>query len=99
VILLIGLARLLRQSQADINLHLAVTSRAPGKVGMQQVQDVLGKHCAKLHLIRYDENADLMEMSFVVEFRHLSDLEQTRAALQALSPAMEISFLDNKGIW
>lgn len=99
VVLLIGLARLLRQSQADINLHLAVTSRAPGKIGMQAVQDVLAKHCAKLRLIRYDENADLMEMAFVVEFRHLSDLERTRAALQALSPAMEISFLDNKGIW
>jgi hypothetical protein len=38
-------------------------------------------------------------MAFVVEFRHLTDLERTRAALQALSPAMEISFLDNKGIW
>ncbi|MBN2083900.1 MAG: DUF4956 domain-containing protein [Anaerolineales bacterium] len=99
VILLIGLARLLRQTQADINLHLTVTSRAPGKAGMQQVQEVIGKHCEKLRLIRYDENADRMELSYVVEFRHLADLEKARAALQAISPAMEISFLDNKGIW
>lgn len=99
VILLIGLARLFRQSQADINLHLAVTSRSPGKVGMQQVQGVLEKHCAKLRLIRYDENADLMEIAFVVEFRHLPDLEKARAALQEISSSMEISFLDNKGIW
>jgi hypothetical protein len=35
----------------------------------------------------------------VVEFRHLSDLEQARDALLALSPQMEVSFLDNKGIW
>lgn len=99
VILLVGLAKLLRQSQADMNLHLAVTSRAPGKVGMAQVREVLEKHCANMRLIRYDETGDLMETAFVVEFRHVTDLEKTRAALQELSPAMEISFLDNKGIW
>jgi hypothetical protein len=41
----------------------------------------------------------VIETAFVVEFRHVSDLERARAALQELSPAMEISFLDNKGIW
>jgi hypothetical protein len=99
VILLIGLARLLRQTQADVNLHLSVTSRAPGKVGMGPIREVLEKHCAKLRLIRYDENPEVIETAFVVEFRHVSDLERARAALQELSPAMEISFLDNKGIW
>jgi hypothetical protein len=99
VIVILGLARLLRQTQADINLHLSVTSRAPAKTGMAQIRDVLDTHCAKLRLIRFDENPEVMEAAFVVEFRHLSDLEAARAALQELSPAMEISFLDNKGIW
>ncbi|MBN1439182.1 MAG: DUF4956 domain-containing protein [Anaerolineales bacterium] len=99
VVLLIGLARLLRQTQADINLHLTVSSREPGKIGMSRVREVLEKHCAKLRLIRYDENPDQAETSFVVEFRHISDLEQARASLRELSPEMEISFLDNKGIW
>ncbi len=98
-ILLLGLGRLLRQTQADINLHLAITSRGNNKAGMQQIQETLEKHCSKLRLIRYDENTDVMEMAFVVEFRHLSELEKARDALLALSPAMEISFLDNKGIW
>lgn len=99
VIALIGLARLLRQTQADTNLHLEVASRAPEKVGMSQVMDVLAKHCAKLRLLRYDENAEVLEMSFVVEFRHVADLERARAALQALALSLEISFLDNKGVW
>lgn len=98
-ILLIGLARLLRQSQADVNLHLAITSSGSNKVGMQAVQAALLKHCSKLRLIRYDENTDVTEMAFVVEFRHMSDLDKTRSALLELSPTMEISFLDNKGIW
>jgi hypothetical protein len=98
-ILLLGLARLLRQTQADVNLHLSITSRGSNKAGMQQIQETLEKYCSKLRLIRYDENTEVMEMAFVIEFRHMSDLEKTRDALLALSPAMEISFLDNKGIW
>jgi hypothetical protein len=99
VIAVLGLARLLRQSQADVNLNLSVSSRSPGKVNMQQVTDALEKHCAKLRLLRYDENAEALEMSFVIEFRHTSDLEQARAALLELSDKIEISFMDNKGIW
>ena len=98
-ILLLGLGRLLRQTQSDVNLHLSITNRGSEKTGMQQIQQTLEKYCSKLRLIRYDENSELMELAFVVEFRHLSDLEQARDALLALSPQMEVSFLDNKGIW
>jgi uncharacterized membrane protein YhiD involved in acid resistance len=99
VILVLGLARLLRQSQADVNLNLSVTSREPNKVDMQQVMDALEQHCSKLHLIRYDENTETLEMSFVIEFRHTSNLNQARSALMQLGDGLEISFMDNKGIW
>lgn len=99
VIAVIGLAHLLRQSQADVNLHLALTSRSPNKAELQQVMASLEPHCAKLRLLRYDENAETLELSFVVEFRRTSDLNQARQALLALSPGLEISFLDNKGVW
>jgi len=99
VVLVLGLARLLRQSQADVNLNLSVSSHTPKKVNMQQVMDALEKHCTKLRLLRYDENAEALEMSFVIEFHHTSDLNQARAALLELSEGLEISFLDNKGIW
>jgi len=99
VIVVLGLARLLRQSQSDVNLNLSVSSQKPNKVDMQQVMDALEQHCSKLRLIRYDENAEALEMSFVIEFRHTSDLNQARAALRQLSEELEVSFLDNKGIW
>ncbi len=98
-ILIIGLVRLFRRSQADVNLHLSVTSHNPDKVGMGAVMAALQRHCSKLRLLRYDENQEVLEMSFVVEFRGVSDLERARAALQELSERVEISFLDNKGIW
>ena len=99
VVIIMGLARLLRQTQADVNLHLTVATRGAEKVTLQQVMDVLAQHADKLRLLRYDETPEASEMSFVVEFRHISNLTQTRDALQALSPGLQVSFLDNKGIW
>ncbi|MFN2145926.1 MAG: hypothetical protein ACK2T7_11295, partial [Anaerolineales bacterium] len=60
---------------------------------------ILERHCSKIKLLRFDETAEVLESSFVIEFKRLSDLNQAKAELQALSPAMQISFLDNKGIW
>ena len=99
VVVIIGLARLLRQTQADVNLHLTIASHGSEKVNLQQVMDVLAHHTDKLRLLRYDETPDALEVSFVVEFRHISNLNQARAALQGLSPVLQVSFLDNKGIW
>jgi uncharacterized membrane protein YhiD involved in acid resistance len=99
VIILIGIAKLFRQSQADANLHMEVSSHSPNKIEMPQVMEVLQKYCSKLKLLRYDENEETLEMSFVIEFEHTSDLNQVKQALVDLSPQLRISFLDNKGIW
>jgi hypothetical protein len=98
-ILIIGLARLFRRSQSDLNLHLTIASRNPHKVELEQIMDVLRAHCSKLRLLRFDENADVLEASFVVEFRRVSNLSKTKAAIRALSDSAEITFLDNRGIW
>lgn len=98
-ILVIGLVRLFRKSQSDLNLHLTVASRNPHKVELEQLMDALRAHCSKLKLLRFDENAEVLEASFVVEFRRISNLSQTRAAIRALSDSAEITFLDNRGIW
>jgi uncharacterized membrane protein YhiD involved in acid resistance len=99
VIALIGLSHILRQTQADVNLHLTLGSRSPHKLDVQQVTDLLSKHCAKMRLLRYDQNDEMVEMTFVVEFRHTSDLNRARVELEKLAPSIEISFLDNKGVW
>jgi hypothetical protein len=98
-ILIIGLLRLFRRSQADVNLHLTVASHNPGKIELEQVMDALRPHTSKLKLLRVDETAQALEAAFLVEFRRVSDLNRVRAALKALSEGVEITFLDNKGIW
>ncbi|PKP38963.1 MAG: hypothetical protein CVT98_03970 [Bacteroidetes bacterium HGW-Bacteroidetes-15] len=99
VVVIIGLARLLRQTQADVNLHLTISSNQPEKITVEHAMDILSKHTEKLRLLRFDETPQNIEMSFVVEFRHLSDLNKAKAGLKELSQELNISFLDNKGIW
>ncbi len=98
-IAIIGLTRLFRKSQADVNLHLTVSSQAPQKIDLQQVSGVLERHCSKVKLIRFDENPQVVESSFLVEFKNLDGLNAAREAIKALSDSAEITFLDNKGIW
>lgn len=95
----IGLLHLFRKGGADVNLHLTVSSRNPAKVELEQITSVLEKHCSKIKLLRFDETEEVLETSYVIEFKRVSDLSQAKTALQAISPTMEISFLDNKGIW
>jgi hypothetical protein len=98
-IAVVGLLRLFRTAGADVNLHLTISSQNPGKVDLDQVTAVLEKHCSKIKLLRFDETPEVLESSYVIEFKRVSDLSAAKADLQALSPAMQISFLDNKGIW
>jgi hypothetical protein len=98
-IVIIGLMKLFRNTKADVNLHLTVSNHAPNKVDLVQIMGVLEKHCSKLKLLRFDENPETLETSFVIEFKKVSNLNQAKAELQTLSDTMNISFLDNKGIW
>lgn len=98
-IVIMGLLRLFRNTQSDVNLHLTVSSHNPEKVDLDEITAVLEKHCSKIKLLRFDETAEVLESSYVIEFKRLSNLSQAKSELQALSPAMQISFLDNKGIW
>ncbi|MGD8458674.1 MAG: DUF4956 domain-containing protein, partial [Anaerolineales bacterium] len=98
-IILVGLMKMFRNTKADVNLHLTISSNSPNKVDLDQIMNVLEKHCAKMKLLRFDENPETLESSFVIEFKKISNLNQAKAELQALSDTLDISFLDNRGIW
>ena len=98
-VVVMGLMKLFRNTKADANLHLAVASSAPTKVGLDEITGVLDQHCSQVKLLRYDEDAETLETSFLVEFKRVSDVSQTNAALQALSPGLQVTLLDNRGIW
>jgi hypothetical protein len=98
-IVIAGLLRLFRRQSADFNLHLAVASHNPNRVDMDDILSALGPHCAKLKLMRFDETENDLETTFLVEFRGMDDLRAARAALRHLSSALQITFLENRGLW
>jgi len=98
-IIIIGLSKLFRRTQADVNLHLEVASRNPYKIELEQIMTALQAHTRKLKLLRFDENPESVEASFLVEFGRLANMNDARVALKTLSDQVEITFLDNKGIW
>ncbi len=98
-ILVLGILRLFRGRQADFNLHITVSSSGTGKADFESVVDTLQENCAQMKLIRFDETSQAQEISFLAEFRDMKQLKQAKAALQGLSDDLQISFLDNKGVW
>lgn len=99
IVFIAAVMRFARRSQADVNLHLNMAIPAEHRVDVNEVMQLLRRHCSKLKLLRFDESSETTELAFVVEFRQTSDLNNVRAALKQVSPAVEISFLDNRGIW
>ncbi len=97
-LVMIGLGRLVRKGSADVNLHLIVASEGAPPLDLDQVLDELKKHTRRLRLQRFDENGERMEASFLVEFDSLEAMQAAREQLRVLSPGVEITFLDNRGI-
>ncbi|MCJ7622540.1 MAG: DUF4956 domain-containing protein [Anaerolineaceae bacterium] len=98
-IIILGLMKVFRRSQADVNLHLNLASYPPEKLDPDQVMDALKTHCSKIKLLRFDENDKVLEMSFLIEFKKVSNLNAARETIHQLSGSVDITFLDNKGIW
>ncbi len=98
-ILILGVMRLFRGRQSDFNLHVTVASHNPNKIELEAIMDALSPHCSQIKLMRFDDVGTTLESSFLVEFRNMAALKDAKAALRTLSDTLEITFLDNKGIW
>ena len=68
------------------------------QLDLDVVLEELKQHTRRLRLQRFDENAERMEASFLVEFDSLDAMQAAREQLRAKSPGVEITFLDNRGI-
>ena len=95
VIALIIIARHLflgrKESQ---HLNLIVTATRSLGVSVEAICDVVGKNASQLHLRRYDQNADQLELTFLIGLKDFQQFEACRAGLSELSPEIGISYLD-----
>lgn len=100
VMMLIWLRRTvrIRKSEKNVNFHLTISDRDVKDLSLEDIVDILKPNCSQLELVRLDDNAKVLEASFLIEFKTFINLNQAKAALQQLSKSVEITFLSSKGI-
>ena len=81
------------------NLNLTVISYNPPKIGVDKIVDTLSGYCSAVNLRRLDETKEIVEASFLVEFRDFEQLNKAKIALQQLDDSLKFNFLDSKGMY
>lgn len=87
-----------KQVQDNHNLHLTVSANNTEAVSLDKIVKTLGDNSLALDLKRIDENKDMLEVAFLVEFKDFAQLESAKSSLRSMSESVSVSFMDNKGV-
>ena len=80
------------------NLHLTVQSKDSNKINIGTILEVLENNCEAVDLRRLDESNKIIEASFMVELKNVTQLSKANGELQKLDDNVKVTFLDNKGL-
>ena len=94
-IILIWLMNFKAKQESVQNLYLTVLSESPEKLPLESIIKILKEGCEKVDIKRFDEDKNLLESSFLIEFTDFSKLNDVKLKLKELDESVKISFLDN----
>ena len=77
------------------NLILHVSVAEPGADSMAKIIELIEKHTVKANLKRFDEDNSSLDMSFIIEVKSFSDINQAKTGLQKQFDNITVSLLDN----
>jgi len=95
---LVWLRHLGTRNDEGQNLYLTVDSHNPEKIPFHRLLEILQRHCKAVDVKRFDETAEQLDASFMVEFDDFAHLESAKDELLAENRDLKISFLDLKGV-
>jgi len=98
VIIVIWIKSSVKSAETHKNLNFTILSENPGNLSIDGIIQTIKPFCKELELKRVDENKNILEASFLVEFNNFEDLTQARKALHKLDDSIQTSFMDYKGI-
>jgi len=78
------------------NLFITLNSAGNNDIQLSELQGIMKKYFRKFQLKRYDENKDILEVSFVADVKSVDKLESFRTEVMNKYPSLHISFLDSK---
>ena len=99
IVITILVGKFSHKTYENQNLNLTVISYNPPKIGVDKIVDTLSGYCSTVNLRRLDETKEIVEASFLVEFRNFKQLNKAKVALQELDDSLKFSFLDSKGMY
>ena len=78
--------------------NLTITIPQPDKNDLENIVEILHKHCNTVNLRRFDESNKILESVFFVEFDKFKSLSTTKNDIIAFNDLAEINFLDSSRI-
>ena len=78
------------------NLFFTVSSDLPNSIQLKDISKIIRKYFKAAELKRFDENENIIEVSFLVETVKSNDLQSCKEDLQKLSKSVKVTFIDNK---
>jgi len=85
-------------SSENQNLYITVQSSGDAKIELDIIINIIKNNCTSLNLKRFDESEGLIDVSFLVNFNDLSQLNNAKIELQKIDKSVKITFLDNQKI-
>lgn len=87
-----------QKSQQYENLILTISSHKPEKAKLSDILQILKQHCTAAELKRIDESTEVIEASFLVEFKNVEQFIAAKDELHLLGDSVRVAFIDNKGL-
>ena len=78
------------------NLLFSVSGQPGDMLDLTKVNALMKKHFTRFELKRYDENQDVIEISYVLDVKNPEALGACKKELQSLSNNISVSYIDNK---
>ena len=85
-----------QKKEENQNLYLTISGK---NIKLKNIISILNKHCSHVHLKRLDHLEKSLEASFYVDFDSFKKLEASKAELNSLSKAVNITYLDKSGLY
>jgi uncharacterized membrane protein YhiD involved in acid resistance len=97
-LIIIAKRKFWQKDDENENLILTITGKS-NKIKLEDIVGLLKEYCTGLNVKRFDENDELIESAFQVEFSDFEKLSEMKNRLKTLDNSVMISFVDQKGIY
>lgn len=84
-----------KADQENQNLIITVKAEQPVKDQLNGIIEILRKNSEKLNLKRFDENNEILEVSFLIETGNFNNINKAKEELQERYKNLTIGFIDN----